>query len=125
MAAEQRKLRTTVHVHDDDGAVHVYGPGQSVPAKHAEQIVNPKAWDDWEDPTAPKAESPEGAAPPVDGEPPRAGKGSGKDAWSDFAAAKGVEVEPGANRDDIIAACEAAGVVQPQQTEQAVQPEQA
>lgn len=44
------------------------------------------------------------------GVPPRAGKGSGKEAWAAYAEANGVEVDADASRDDIIAACEAAGV---------------
>lgn len=40
--------------------------------------------------------------------PPRTGAGSSKQAWVDYAAALGVQVDPGASRDDIIAACEPA-----------------
>ncbi|MFG1872147.1 hypothetical protein [Micromonospora arborensis] len=46
--------------------------------------------------------------------PPRTGAGSGVDAWSAYAATQGVEVEDGARRDDIIAACERAGVLNEQ-----------
>lgn len=128
MAAEQRKLRTTVHVHDEDGAVHVYGPGQSVPPEHAERIANPKAWDDWDDLSALPQRVALGIGQTVDDltiatEPPRAGKGSGRDVWAEFAVVRGVEVDPGANRDDIIAACEAAGAAQPAQAEQSPQTE--
>lgn len=42
--------------------------------------------------------------------PPQGGPGSGKDAWAAYAASNGVTVESGATRDEIIAACEAAGV---------------
>jgi hypothetical protein len=42
--------------------------------------------------------------------PPRTGKGSSADAWALYAAAKNVSVELDAKRDDIIAACEQAGV---------------
>ena len=42
--------------------------------------------------------------------PPQGGPGSGKDAWAAYAASQGVEVEDGATRDEIIAACEAADV---------------
>ncbi|MFG3710890.1 hypothetical protein [Micromonospora sp. NPDC047730] len=43
--------------------------------------------------------------------PPRAGAGSGADAWAAFAAANGVQVDADASRNDIIAACVRAGVI--------------
>lgn len=100
-------LRTHVHVIDDQGQRHVFAPGIEVPDWAAAKITNPKAW----------AEAPE--APGTDGggqsnsEPPRSGKGSGRDAWSMFAAERDVQVPEGASREEIIAACEAAGVVEP------------
>lgn len=42
--------------------------------------------------------------------PPQGGPGSGRDVWAAYAASKGVEVEAGDGRDEIIAACKAAGV---------------
>lgn len=42
--------------------------------------------------------------------PPQGGPGSGKDVWAQYAAANGVSVPGGASRDEIIAACEKAGV---------------
>ena len=51
-------------------------------------------------------ESPSAAS--VSGEPPRAGKGSGRDAWADFAASKGVEVDDEMGRDEIIDAVDEA-----------------
>lgn len=44
------------------------------------------------------------------GVPPRKGPGSGVDAWADYALDKEVEIEQGMSRDEIIAACEKAGV---------------
>ncbi|WP_053065479.1 hypothetical protein [Micromonospora sp. RV43] len=44
--------------------------------------------------------------------PRRSGRGSGVDAWAAFAATQGVEVEADASRDEIIAACEQAGVIE-------------
>lgn len=41
--------------------------------------------------------------------PPKAGKGSGEDAWHAYAAAIGVEVPADTSRDDVIAAIETAG----------------
>lgn len=42
--------------------------------------------------------------------PPKGGPGSGKEAWAAYAAANDVDVPEDATRDDIIAACESAGV---------------
>lgn len=42
--------------------------------------------------------------------PPRSGKGSGAPAWAAYAGDNGVDVDPDASRDDIIAALEAASV---------------
>jgi hypothetical protein len=98
------RLASYVHVADERGVMHVFGPDDEVPAWAAERITNPSAW----------AEDPAdgGEAPNADAPPPRHGKGSGREAWSAFAAGHGVQVENDASRDDIIAALEAAGVVE-------------
>ncbi|MFF1498704.1 hypothetical protein ACFVZR_02205 [Streptomyces sp. NPDC058316] len=44
--------------------------------------------------------------------PPRSGRGSGVEAWRQFAKQHDVEVAADASREDIIAACEAADVVE-------------
>ena len=42
-----KKLAATVHVTDDDGTTHVYGPdSDDIPAEHAEKITNKGAWAD-------------------------------------------------------------------------------
>ncbi|MBM0240020.1 hypothetical protein JNW88_28165, partial [Micromonospora sp. ATA32] len=43
--------------------------------------------------------------------PPRSGKGSGVDAWRSFASVAKVNVPDGASRDDIVAACVKARVI--------------
>lgn len=48
--------------------------------------------------------------PDVAAPPPRAGRGATADAWADYALDHNVEVEEGQSRDDIIAACEKAGI---------------
>ena len=40
------RLAAFVHVQDEQGAMHVFGPGDDVPAWAAEKITNPKAWED-------------------------------------------------------------------------------
>jgi hypothetical protein len=112
------KLRTTVHI---DG--QAYGPGE-VPDEVAARISNPNVWD-GEAPAVAGSQVPEQPMSPVltgrqvaaattadsaDGPPPRGGAGSGRDAWSAYAAASGVEVDEDATRDDIVAALDAAGV---------------
>lgn len=108
-----RRLKTFVHV-----GGNAYGPGDDVPPEVAEQIGD-HAWqsgdDDqgdaephvgFEDPTARKL---------ADTEPPRSGRGSGVEAWRTFAEQHGVGTDSDMSREDIIAACEAAGVVEPEQ----------
>lgn len=94
-----RTLGAYVHV---DGVA--YSPGtkeKDLPDGVAEQITNPAAWGEAE----PASE------PTSDGPPPRAGKGSGTEAWAAYAGNLDppVEVPEGATRDDIVAAVEAAG----------------
>jgi hypothetical protein len=46
----------------------------------------------------------------ADGPPPKSGKGSGVQAWAEYAATNRVEVAEDATRDDVIAALDAAGI---------------
>lgn len=43
-AAKRRELVAFVHVTDESGVSHVFGPGDEVPAWAAEKVSNPKAW---------------------------------------------------------------------------------
>lgn len=101
-----RRLRAHVHV-----AGKVYGPGDQVPAKVA-KLIGEHAWEEDAD-TAAAGQSPQG--PETVEEPPRSGRGSGVDAWRAFAEAKGVGLDDGMDRDAIVAACEQAGVIEPEQ----------
>lgn len=47
-----RRLAAHVHVHDEHGAAHVFGPGDDVPAWAVEAITNPAAWAPDPDPGA-------------------------------------------------------------------------
>jgi hypothetical protein len=69
-----------------------FTPDDDVPDWAAEQIDNPDIWADGD------------ADGDDSGEPPRAGKGSGRDAWAAYAESLGVEFDEDATRDDIIAA---------------------
>lgn len=53
-------LATNVHMTDESGSAHVFGPADEVPEWAQALITNPKA---WQDPPAPRESTP--AAPPV------------------------------------------------------------
>ena len=99
--------RSAVHVHvvSKDGTKRAWlAPGDEVPAWARLDKRNLQT--DGGGATSAPAE-------PASGQPPaRSGPGSGKEAWAVFAAARQVEVPEGSSRDDIIAACEAAGIVE-------------
>jgi hypothetical protein len=118
-------LKGYVHVRDDRGENHVFGPGDEVPDWAAKLITNAKAWEDEptasnpataeppapKDKKAPKAgksaakaptEPQADGAPAASGEPPRVGAGSGTEAWSDYAASLKLTVPEDAKRADII-----------------------
>lgn len=82
-----------VHVHDEDGLAHVFGPGDTVPEWARKKIANPSVWD------APEV--------PV---PAKAGAKGGRDKWVTYAEAKGVVVEKDWGRDDIIEHLQAQGI---------------
>jgi hypothetical protein len=95
------RLVSFVHVRDQEGGYAVFGPDdEDIPGWALEQMGD-HCFEGGERPDT---------ASSSDGPPPKAGKGSSVDAWSAFASAKGVDIEPDAKRDDIIAALEAAGV---------------
>ena len=105
-----RRLRGFVHV---DGKW--FGPNNDVPADTAKRIGD-HAWasdaDDSDD-TEPGsvAYTDPGTGGSVEA-PPRTGRGSGVDAWRAFAEQHNVDVPADASREDIIAACESAGVIE-------------
>ncbi|WP_203822645.1 hypothetical protein [Paractinoplanes ferrugineus] len=82
------------------GAVPVSEPAPDLPTRPAEPVAEPA-------PDEPDEDVPADLPEP----PPRAGKGSGLNAWRAFADATGVGYEPDADRGDIIAACVDAGVI--------------
>ncbi|MFF7365622.1 hypothetical protein [Streptomyces sp. NPDC008125] len=98
-----RRLIAYVHV----GGV-AYGPGDEIPADVLRRIgehafADPEVDDDQGDGT--------GSGGDVEA-PPRSGRGSGEAAWRAFAEQHSVEVAADASREDIVAACEAAGLVE-------------
>jgi hypothetical protein len=104
------RLNTFVHVASTDAeGVHqsgTFGPADDLPDWAAAAITNPDVWDG--DP--PDAASEPAAPAGSDGdlvEPPRSGKGSGVEAWREYAEKLGYEVAEGTNREEIIAAIDA------------------
>jgi len=95
-----------VHLHKD-GELHSFLPGDEVPEWAAKLITNPNAWKPSESPEP--SDDSEVPADPVDARPAKAGPGASRQVWDDYATSKGVEVDPGWKREDIIAAVENAG----------------
>lgn len=105
-----RKLAGFVAVYKDDGSVHYFGPDDTVPSWAEKKITNPVAWADGivADP-APSGESdyPAIETPAI---PKKSGRGSGLEAWQEYATASGFEYEDDATRDDLIEALAAEGI---------------
>ncbi|AXN51236.1 hypothetical protein DSM43518_04778 [Mycobacterium marinum] len=95
----------TVYLRDDDGTVHSFLPGQRVPAWAAKQM-GPHCFAK-DQPDEEVADFSRGGG---EGPPPRAGAGSGRGAWADYAAAHGIDVDEDWKRDQIIDACEDKGI---------------
>ncbi|MFJ3587531.1 hypothetical protein ACIQUY_29255 [Streptomyces sp. NPDC090231] len=98
-----RRLIAYVHV---DGVA--YGPDDKIPAAALRQIgehafADPDAEVDQDDDA--------GSGGDIEA-PPRSGRGSGVEAWRAFAEQHDIEVAADASREDIIAACEAAELVE-------------
>lgn len=99
-----KRLARVVHVRDLTGRTVVLMPGDTVPKWAANQVTNPKAFEDG-------GEQQQAGNEP----PPRSGRGSGVEAWRTWAEAHGVDTDDEMSRDDVIAACEQFGVVEPEQ----------
>jgi hypothetical protein len=109
-----------VHVVDNEGRSRAFGPGEDLPEWAASQITNPDVWegelpahlDEEGNPQERVATRTDGEAEARLPEPPRAGKGSGRDAWAAYASRRGVEVPDDASRDDIVNALTERGMVE-------------
>jgi hypothetical protein len=123
-----RTLNIHVYIEGPDGQTVCLAPGEPLPTWAYEKITNPYVWNDDVPDLPQQADTADSDPPPglLAGEveepsdpdggseapgsaPPKSGKGSGRDAWAEYAEALGVTVDHDANRDDIIAALAEAG----------------
>ncbi|MBI2702108.1 MAG: hypothetical protein HYX31_23815 [Mycobacterium sp.] len=93
------ELVAHVALFDPKGNLAQFAPGDDVPAWARKKLTNPAVWD-----SEPAEDGGSG-----DGPPPQSGRGSSRDAWASYAEAHGVDAD-GKDRDEIIAACQEAGV---------------
>lgn len=104
------RLVSTVYVNDQSGLPAAFGPDDDVPEWAARQM-GAHCFEGGKHPFPDDADG-DGVADRKSGEePPRSGRGSGRDAWAQFASEKGQQVPDDAGRDEIIAALVQAGVV--------------
>jgi hypothetical protein len=134
MAKATNRSQFTVHLRHN-GVLHTFYPDDTLPDWAVEKISNPYVHGRAKpDPHAaslvrvpravraapaprraqPADEVPEGDEDDVSegpaGRPPENGVGAGRDVWAEYATTHGVEVESAWRREEIIAACKAAGV---------------
>lgn len=101
-----------VHLTGDDGQLHSFLPGTEVPDWAAKRLGDhcfEGGEDLFNDKGVPAPVVHGDAIVPdtvVEGPPPRAGKGSGEQAWRDYAEKQGLDVSDVEGRDNIIAALE-------------------
>lgn len=89
------KLAAFVHVHDENGETHVFGPEDSVPGWARKAITNPAAWAAGDDEDG-------------DAAPSRPAKNAGKDKWAAYAQSIGVDLTGvDDNKDAVVTAVEA------------------
>lgn len=102
------RLTAGVVLRRPDTGERVFLPTGSDLPEWASGLVGPHVLDGATTTERPPAEP---AAPKPDGPkpPPKAGSGSGRAKWAEYAAAHGVEVTDDMSRDEIVDAVEAAG----------------
>lgn len=115
-----KKLASTVHVYRRDadgnpiGSAQVFQAGEEPPAWAQKEITNPKAWGEDDSPSVEEQYAERAAAaPPAGGgdvAPPKGGRRATKQEWLAYATQSGVRVGEDTSKEDIVAACEAAGV---------------
>lgn len=114
------RLNCYVYVTGPDGGVHGFGPDSVLPDWAKEKITNPHVWESLQTETlvavgrGGEGGTPELTAETTDGPPPQGGAGASRQRWVDYAGPRlsklGIEIQADWKREDIIAACEKAGV---------------
>lgn len=95
-----------------DGGIPGSGEGGPVPpAPDAEQPQPDVVTEEPAEPVTPVPDVDDADQPELPEPPPRSGRGSGETAWRAWAAQAGVDVSDADGRDEIIDACERAGVL--------------
>lgn len=79
--------------------------------EYAHLVENPAVWSGEPNVTRPEVTHTELTSTTVHDEPKRSGKGSGRENWADFARSHGYYPSDSEDRDDIIAALQAKGVI--------------
>lgn len=90
-------------------------PDKAVPVQEPAP-AGPPEQDEDEDEEPVEVTEPAPTSAPLPDPPRRAGRGSSAEAWRAYAELVGVDVGQDAGRDDIIAACEQAGVIEPKES---------
>jgi hypothetical protein len=91
-------LVSTVHVRDEKGTSHVFGPDSDVPEWAQRKITNAAAWDE-----APVFEDADDELTESElNEPARSGRGSGLEVWAAYAKSLDITFPEEATRDDLI-----------------------
>lgn len=98
-------LAARVQVTDPEtGRSVVFHKGAEPPARIVALLADRPVWADAEEAAKVAAEYEASVFEDESAEePPRSGRGSGRDAWAAYAAKQGIEVEQEDSRDDIIA----------------------
>lgn len=108
-----------IHLHDKTGELHSFLPGDELPEWADARITNPHARSDSDTESDLAAvivigaggEGGQATTDAPDGTlPKQTGPGASRVKWAAYAEANGVAVQEGWKREDIIAACEQAGV---------------
>lgn len=100
------RLATHVHVADESGTVHVFGPADEVPRWAAELITNPAAWAEH---TAPADADDLSDVARMDSDSPRWPGGTPSDEWKlpelhAYAVANAIDLGDAKKKADILAA---------------------
>jgi hypothetical protein len=105
----RRLAENIVKRNPSTGQVEAF-PADTVPPGWVHDVISPDShvWEQDTDPETTSESDTGGGSTPEP--PPRAGKGSGRDAWAAYAVSLGFEVDDDHGRDQIIAAIEAAGL---------------